>query len=594
MKVIIKKITACYLAIVFAICCINFGYLTILDASAVTTEEKKYCEATIEDNFAPDTVLVVMSNETSLACNTYSEVDFSEIEAQSVRHITASYESDVKRAYESIAWAVKTGNEPIIADNINLGAFNQVICIELSEEGKNNVLDAIQQLEKRNDVICALPDYYWTLFSNDTDTGSEGYFQNQWAYNKIKLDDAYEEMEKYQDILSSVKVGVIDTGIDGNQELLMNNLTSNDHEYFAPYGNSDPLSDTAGHGTKVAGIIKGVCPNVELVSLKVYCDLDNSDYYGMRSSYVLEAINYARLNNIDVLNLSLGWESIDNEEFYNERYNTENGALEAVIQTYPGLIICAAGNEASGQDLDDISLDYILYPQEFTNTNLLVVGACNENDTKRVDSNYGINTVDIFAPGTGITTTATGGGTTEGNQTSMATPFVTGTAALLLSIDNTLTASELKSIILDSADECSLLDEYCEDGRRLNVEEAINESVYYIDHHSHNNVSYSNKTHSKHMLRCGTCDYSCNELHKYINGTSTGIGGHNATCLYCNFSDFYEHNWVWIPHIALYKCSVCPQTTAIIPTPGINSIPGDSEELIVALPPSDDKEKMAE
>ena len=85
-------------------------------------------------------------------------------------------------------------------------------------------------------------------------------------------------------------------------------------------------------------------------------------------------------------------------------------------------------------------------------------------------------------------------------------------------------------------------------------------------------------------------------MKKYYEMINWGIlcWGHNATCLYCNYSDFYEHNWVWIPHIALYKCSVCPQTTAIIPTPGINSIPGDSEELIVALPPSDDKEGMAE
>ena len=131
----------------------------IIPVSATTEandSEKIYCNATIDDNFAPDSLLVVLNNETSLKIKTYSKSDFSEIKAKNVSHITTFSESRAQKAIKSVEAAVASRSTFVTVDAIDLSKYKQVLCIELDDTGKDKVLDAIKELEKRDEIFMSV------------------------------------------------------------------------------------------------------------------------------------------------------------------------------------------------------------------------------------------------------------------------------------------------------------------------------------------------------------------------------------------------------------------------------------------------------
>ena len=105
---------------------------------------------------------------------------------------------------------------------------------------------------------------------------------------------------------------------------------------------------------------------------------------------------------------------------------------------------------------------------------MIVVGNSTSLDEKASTSNYGTEVVDIFAPGTSIWSTMKNNDSDYAcwSGTSMAAPYVTGVAALLKSINPTLTPAQIKAAILDNADHITALNTYCPYGRRLNAYKA--------------------------------------------------------------------------------------------------------------------------
>ncbi len=136
------------------------------------------------------------------------------------------------------------------------------------------------------------------------------------------------------------------------------------------------------------------------------------------------------------------------------------------------LFVAAAGNGGSdgvGDNNDAVAN----YPSNYPNANIIAVASITSSGARSSFSNYGLTQVDIGAPGSGIWSTLprSGNRSTYGSYsgTSMATPHVTGGAALYAASHSTATASQIKSAILSSAVATTSLAGKCVTGGRLNV-----------------------------------------------------------------------------------------------------------------------------
>ena len=444
-----------------------------------------------------------------------------------------------KRVEESLAFRLSEVRECVASygyDSKKAKEYNRTLRLELVNPTKENAVKYAEEFYYDKGIRSSEPELYgsWFITSNDPS------LTNQWGLEKIKAYDAWDITTGS----SSVTVGHLDSGINNTHPDLANNVMAGG--YAADSEN--PNSDTAGHGTTTAGVIgavgnnaiggSGVCWNVNIVSLKV--GKGSSDEI---PQLVIEAINYAKSHNIKLLNFSGG--------FYESGIGQYQEELKNAIQAYNGLIVVAAGNSNYNIVAENGS-GTKLYPQSFNLDNILVVGATDSNDNKSDFSNYGQTTVDLFAPGNSIYTTYSyhNSGTVYNTYgsfsgTSLAAPFVTGVAALLLSMEPNLSAAQLKSRIMQSVDKIPALSNLCVSGGRLNAKKAV-------EAHGHN---------------IATCTY-----------TNLGFrAGHSVSCDFCNYTDTESHNWspVKVSGTAIVKyhvCTKCFAKTEIIEIPNPSAL----------------------
>lgn len=336
----------------------------------------------------------------------------------------------------------------------------------------------------------------------------------------------YQAWELYYSA-DTVSVGVIDSGIDASHPDLINRVNrelSKDFAHLEYDIHYNPFDDDVAHGTHVAGIIgaesnngkgiAGICPNVELISLKVgrtqktYEDASTTEEI---INNMVRAINYASENQIDMLNISM-------------TVHITEEMIEA-IQNYPGLIVCSAGN--NGYDNDLIESYQILSSFE----NVMFVGASDINNNRsiwdeRQSSHYGKNTVDVFAPGTDVYSTYTYKNYHALSGTSMAAPHVTGLAALLLSYNSQLTIYEIKQGIIDTVDKQETMENICVSGGRINAYKAL------LKFHRHS-YTYRKRDKNLHVGSCRYCNNKVTEFHTWI---SNPVG---VRCSKCGYEDQY-------------------------------------------------------
>lgn len=207
-------------------------------------------------------------------------------------------------------------------------------------------------------------------------------------------------------------MAVLDTGIDIDHPDLDDNL-SGCVNFIYWWRNCD---DDNGHGTHVSGIIAaenndfgvvGVAPNAKIYSLKVL------NYRGRGYlSDIIEALDWAITNNIDVVNMSLGTSS-DVLSFH-EAVQRVNAA--GITQ------VAAGGNSGPGADT-------VIYPARYPE--VIAVSAIDSNNNVPSWSSRGPE-IDLAAPGVSVYSAYRGGGYQTMSGTSMAAPHVTGTVALRL------------------------------------------------------------------------------------------------------------------------------------------------------------------
>lgn len=232
--------------------------------------------------------------------------------------------------------------------------------------------------------------------------------------------------------------------------------------------NNNPFDDN-GHGTHTAGTIGAVGNNgvgisgvnwqVQIMALKVLDSSGNGDLHD-----ATDAIYYSAANGAKVSNNSWGF-SDNRETFTGTRYNY---LYTAIKNTPKVLFVAAAGNSGLNNDTHKLRN----YPASYDLSNIISVAATNSTDGKPSFSNYGATTVDLGAPGQNILSTLPGNTYGLGSGTSMATPHVTGAAALLLAKNLSLTTAELKAAIVGNVDVVWSMTNTASKGR-LNVNKAL-------------------------------------------------------------------------------------------------------------------------
>jgi subtilisin family serine protease len=315
-------------------------------------------------------------------------------------------------------------------------------------------------------------------------------FEQQWSLkntgqNGGKLDADIGALRAWEKTHGSDKVvvAVLDSGVDYTHPDLASNIwvrpadvaeyndeelgTIDDrHGFNAVDTDRDPMDDN-GHGTHCAGIIgaeggnnlgiAGVNWKVEIMPLKFM----SAGGFGTTKD-AIEAINYVidrKRAGVNVRIISASWGSTQKSQ-----------ALEDVIRKAGEegiLFIAASGN--SSEDADKRPH----YPASYNLPNVISVAALNRKDELASFSNYGAKSVHIAAPGAEILSTWLNGDFREASGTSMATPEVSGVAALVLSIDPELSVEKLRERLFKSVDKLPALEGKIVTGGRINAAKAV-------------------------------------------------------------------------------------------------------------------------
>lgn len=254
----------------------------------------------------------------------------------------------------------------------------------------------------------------------------------------INLKESWTKFKKNQDVV----VAVIDTGIQLDHPFLAENIyvrqgKKSAENYGLDFSSKIPSTkpvDIHGHGTHVAGIVKSVFPEVKILALKYY----NPQASGQQNlESTVRALEYAVKMNVDIINYSGGGPEPSTEELRVLKEAEKKGII----------IVAAAGNERS--NIDDKKNAY--YPASYGLSNIITVGAHDEEMQIIPSSNYGKNSVDIAAPGHRIRSAIPQGGAGVMTGTSQATAFVTGVAALVKAKYPRFTSDQIRNIILSSS-----------------------------------------------------------------------------------------------------------------------------------------------
>lgn len=368
--------------------------------------------------------------------------------------------------------------------------FSKVYVIRF--DPKQSIEDVENNFKNSTDLEYVEPNYTFKISAIPSDPE----FVTQWGLHntgqssgKVGADISAPEAWDIETGDRSILVGIIDTGIDYAHPDLINaiwnntgetglDISGNDKRYNQIdddtngyvddwrgwdffNDDNDPLDDH-GHGTHVAGIIgatgnnnisiSGVAWDSSLVGLKFLSQYGYGD-----ATDAAEAIVYATNIGAKITNNSWGgayYSGVLFDAIQYSRYNDD-------------LVVAAAGNGSRNTDI------YGNYPSSYDIDNILSVAITDHNDNFFPVSNYGLNSVDLAAPGKKIYSLRNGGGGISQTGTSMSTPFVTGAALLLWSQNNDLTYLNIRNRILLSVDPLPTLHGRMATGGRLNIKNLL-------------------------------------------------------------------------------------------------------------------------
>jgi len=370
-----------------------------------------------------------------------------------------------------------------VQNKINMkGSFQRMNMYHISLKGGAADQSAIQELANDPDVEYIEPNYVFKKADVDDRAGlgapdkvyeageeqaldqvssSATSFSQNGAQTKVAEAWSIESSSTYRPI-----VAIVDTGLDKTHAAFVNsnavwvntrevvNGIDDDYNGYVDdvngwnfITNSPDFADDDGHGTHVAGIIVGTGLNIfanpvtetskiQIMPLK-FLDANGSG----TTSNAIRAIYYAVNNGAKVINNSWGGPSYS------------RALHEAMAFAYSNRVFIASAAGNNGKSNDSVAM----YPANYDVPSNVSVAATTDYDYLASFSNYGSRLVHIASPGVLILSTLPGNRTGTMSGTSMATPFVSGMAALAMREAPYLTGYQIKDIMLAKATAISSL-----------------------------------------------------------------------------------------------------------------------------------------
>jgi thermitase len=288
----------------------------------------------------------------------------------------------------------------------------------------------VEKLQSDPAVEYAEPNYIvYAVDTNPDDLYFNPPYSRQWGLTMIQAPAAWDIVTGTTPVI----IAILDTGVDlDHPDFSCPGKLTAGWDYAN--GDGDP-DDDHGHGTHVAGIaaactdnatgVAGLSWGARIMPLKVL----NSSGNGSVSS-VANGITHAANNGARVISMSLGGYGLASNQ-------TLKGAVDYAYNQ-GCLLVAAAGNDNTSNPL---------YPAAYNH--VVAVAATDGADGRAYFSNYGSH-IDVAAPGVSIYSTLIGSYGYK-NGTSMATPFVSGLAALVWSADLNQSSDAVEGIIKSTA-----------------------------------------------------------------------------------------------------------------------------------------------
>lgn len=342
-------------------------------------------------------------------------------------------------------------------------------------------------------VEYAEPDYVYNLYATPVDTYYSLLYGLHNTGQTVGGDpgtaDADIDAPEAWDVITTttLPIAVCDSGLRRTHEDISGNLWTNPGEIAGNrvdddrngyvddvqgwdfyFNDADP-NDGNGHGTHVAGTIgakgnnskgvTGVNWNCKLVSLRIA-----NNQGAISSTAAMNAINYCVGKGIKLSNHSWGGGGYSSSMF-----NTISNARNA-----GHLVIAAAGN-GGADGIGDNNDSVPQYPAGYNLDNIISVAAVDNDNRLASFSNYGATTVDLAAPGVLIASCYNTNNTAYVylDGTSMATPHVTGVAALVWGRNPSWTYSQVRSKLFSTVTPRSTLTGRCVTGGVVNANGAV-------------------------------------------------------------------------------------------------------------------------
>ncbi len=366
------------------------------------------------------------------------------------------------------------------------GSFSRLNLHHFALKPGQSVEAALAELKSDPEVQFAEPNYIFRAQS----TGREGEMVKMDVVNAqsasnpsiyaqttadIQLSEAWDEVSN---TTSTPIVAIIDTGVDYNhrvfansgaiwrntREIANNGIDDDGNGYIDDVrgwnfvANTNNPYDDEGHGTHVAGIVLGTTQDIQQSTLEpakiriMPLKFLNERGSGTTSDAV-RAIYYAVNNGAKVLNNSWGGGGFS------------DSLLDAMAYAYSKQVVfvAAAGNNGSNNDAAPT------YPANYNVPNVISTAATSDIDSMANFSNYGASTVHMGSPGVSIYSTYPDNDWGRASGTSMATPFISGLAALIVREAPQMNGYQVKNLILGGAVHIGSLEGRTITSSRLNV-----------------------------------------------------------------------------------------------------------------------------